>query len=249
MVLRFESHVHTNFSDGNFYKFIIRVALKKRIDVIAITDHNSFKGYEFCVRYAKDCSRRNKGEIFILPAEEIGCKEGDVLAYGISEEIKKGRVAETIDIIHDQGGLAVMAHPFNVSTSVSTGTAKKNAFDGIEVVNYTNIGFFQRLAQNFAKAMPHLFQIGGGDSHQPWDLGLVLNLIDAEPETDSVLNALTKKKIRIVQSPEAFPWRARKTIRDAFLHGLTYLRCGLKYQMRWLWKKELKKRQKSDQKP
>ncbi len=239
MLLRFESHVHTNFSDGNFYKFMIRWALQKKIDIIAITDHNRLKGYNYCVRYAKECSKRNKGNIFILPSEEIGCKKGDILAYGISEEIKVASVAETIDNIHVQGGLAAIPHPFAFSSSISMQTAKKNSFDGIEVVNYTNPDIFNDIAHKFAAAKPHLFQLGGNDAHQPWDLGLVLNVIDAEPEVDSILNALKKHRIRIYQSPSAFPWRAHNVIQSAIHHGLTYLRCGIKYQMRWLWKKKL----------
>ncbi|MHA1132078.1 MAG: PHP domain-containing protein, partial [Candidatus Helarchaeota archaeon] len=148
MILRFESHTHTNFSDGNFYKLMVRTAFKKKIDILAITDHNTMKGYPYCVRYAKTCTNRNNGDIFILPAEEVGCTEGDVLAYGISEEIEIGSIAETIDNIHDQGGLAVMPHPFSLTTAVSVKTAEKNNFDGIEVINFNSFDIFNYLAQN-----------------------------------------------------------------------------------------------------
>jgi predicted metal-dependent phosphoesterase TrpH len=241
MILRFESHTHTNFSDGNFYKLMIRTALKKKIDVIAITDHNTMKGYDYCVRYAKECAKRDCGDIFILPAEEVGCDEGDVLAYGISEEIPRGHVAETIDNIHDQAALAVMPHPFALASAVSMKTAKTNNFDGIEIINFNSFDLYNHIAQAYAKARPDLIRMGGMDAHQPWDLGHVLNIIDADPETDSILKALRSKKIRVVQSPSSFPWRVHYTVQGFFDHFLTYLRCGLKYQMRWFWKRKPRK--------
>ena len=245
MVLRFESHVHTNFSDGSFYKLMIHTALKKRIDVIAITDHNTMQGYEFCRRYAQECSNRQKGEIFILPAEEVACPGGEVLAYGILDPIKKGTpMAEAIDQIHDQGGLAVIPHPFNFFTSVSPKIAKSNAFDGLEVINFGTFNTFNKLSMKYAKSQPQLFRIGGNDAHQPWSIGIVLNFIDAEPNTDSVLAALRKKKIKIYQSIESFPWRAHFFFKNYVGHVITYVLTGVKLQTRCLYKKHLQKRKK-----
>lgn len=240
MILRFESHIHTNFSDGAFYKFMIRTAIQKRIDILALTDHNTQRGYEFCVRYAKECSQRNIGSIFILPSEEVGCREGDILAYGITEEIKKRQsLEETVDNIHDQGGLAAIAHPFNLFEACASKYALKNNFDGIETINYNSFGYFNMLAQNFARSRPFLFRIGGSDAHQPWDLGIVLNLIEASPDLDSILKALKKKKVRIIQRSRAFPWRACYYFRNIFVNGLGIIRTGMKYQISWLCKKHL----------
>lgn len=243
MILRFESHIHTNFSDGSLYKLMIRTAIKKRIDILAITDHNTQKGYEFCMRYVKECSRRNIGSIFILSSEEIGCREGDILAYGISEEIKKRRsMAETTDNIHDQGGLAVMAHPFSLFSTCPAKYALKNRFDGIETINYNSFDLFNILAQKFANSRPFLFQIGGSDAHHPWDLGIVLNVIEASPDPDSILKALKKKKIQIIQRSKAFPWRACYYLKNAISNGFTIIRTGMKYQISWLVKKQLLRR-------
>jgi len=228
VILRFESHIHTNFSDGNFYKLMIRAAIKKRIDILAITDHNTMKGYEYCVRYAKECSKRNLGDIFILQAEEVECKEGDILAYGITEQIKKGILLhEAIDNIHEQGGLAVVAHPFNISTSVSAVNIDKNTFDGIEIINFHCLDITNILAKRFATSRPSLFRIGGNDAHQPWAIGIVLNIIEAEPETDSILKSLKNKKIRVFQSPKSFPWRVHFFFKYYVGDLLTILRTNL----------------------
>lgn len=237
MILRFESHIHTNYSDGNFYKLMIWTAINKKIDVLAVTDHNTLKGYKHCVTYAKEYAARKKREIFMLPAEEVGCSEGDVLAYGITEEVKRGSVAEVVDIIHNQGGVAVIAHPFSPLTSFAGKDLQENHFDGIEVNNYNSFDLINRLAQRFARKRPYLFQMGGNDAHQPWDVGIVLNLIEAEPETDSILQALKKKRIRIVESPKVFPWRAKFYLKCNITNALTTIRTGMRYQMRYLYKK------------
>jgi predicted metal-dependent phosphoesterase TrpH len=195
------------------------------------------------VRYAKECAERNIGSIFILPSEEVGCREGDILAYGITEEIKmRQSIDETIDKIHSQGGLAVMAHPFNLFEACSPRFALKNSFDGIETINYNSFGYFNILAQNFARSRSFLFQIGGSDAHHPWDLGIVLNLIKASPDSDSILKALKKKKVRIIQRSSAFPWRAAYYFKNVFAHGLGIIRTGMKYEISWLYKKHLLKR-------
>jgi len=243
MILRFESHVHTNFSDGTFYKLMIRAAIKKRIDILAITDHNTQKGYDFCVRYAEECSRCHVGSIFILSSEEVQSNEGDVLAYGISEEIKKKRnIDETLDNIHDQGGLAVIAHPFSLFDTIMAKYALKSHFDGIEKTNYNSFAFFNILAQKFSRLNPSLFQLGGSDAHHPWDLGIVLNFIDASPDIDSILKALKKKKIRIIQRFSSFPWRAHYYLKNNVPNGFNVIRTGMRYQISWLYKKQLLRR-------
>jgi predicted metal-dependent phosphoesterase TrpH len=238
MILRFESHTHTNFSDGTLYKLMIRTAIKKRIDVLAVTDHNTQEGYTFCVRYAEKCARLNIGSIFILPSEEVGCQGGDILAYGISEAIKKRcEMCETVDKIHDQGGLAVIAHPFNLFESISTSAIMKCDFDGIEIPNYNSFDLSKILARKFANSRPSLFQIGGSDAHHPWDLGIVLNLVEASLETDSILKALKKKRFRVIQRTPTFPWRAYYYLKNNIPNGFNIIRTGMKYQISWLYKK------------
>jgi predicted metal-dependent phosphoesterase TrpH len=81
----------------------------KNIEILAITEHDSLNGY----RIAKKIIEKNKLPIILVPGCEISSSGGHILAYGIFEEIPKGlSPEETVKRIHDQGGLAVAAHPF-----------------------------------------------------------------------------------------------------------------------------------------
>ncbi|HUY00996.1 MAG TPA: PHP-associated domain-containing protein [Candidatus Deferrimicrobium sp.] len=245
MILRFESHVHTNFSDGYYYKFMIRSAFKKRIDVLAITDHNTQEGFKYFTNYVKEYSKKNGQQILIMPAEEIGCEGGEILAYGLTETIKRGTsISEAVDNIHDQGGVAAMAHPFSFLTSITGNSLKQYPYDGIEIINLNSFDLSNNLAKKFALTHPNLFQIGGNDAHHPWCLGIILNLIESEPEIDAILKALKKKKIRIIHGMESFPWRTHFYIKNYLPNLFNVIRTGIGYQTNFLYKKYKDKKRK-----
>jgi dephospho-CoA kinase len=72
---------------------------------IAITDHNRVSA---ALRMAEAHPQR------IIPGEEVKTGEGiDVIGLYLSDEIPKGTPArQTIERIHDQGGLAYLPHPY-----------------------------------------------------------------------------------------------------------------------------------------
>lgn len=88
---------------------IVKAAVKAGLDGISVTDHNSLKGGLVTARTAK----RIKGDFIVVPGMEIKSTNGDILAYGVGEEIPLGlSPGETIERILDQGGIPVIAHPF-----------------------------------------------------------------------------------------------------------------------------------------
>lgn len=79
------------------------------LDVIAITDHDvldaSLEAYARRAQYLFD----------IVPGVEVTTREGHVLALWVTQPIPKYlSLAETALAIHEQGGLAVLAHPGEV---------------------------------------------------------------------------------------------------------------------------------------
>ncbi|MDR0334749.1 MAG: PHP domain-containing protein, partial [Methanomassiliicoccaceae archaeon] len=104
--MRADLHIHSKYSnDGrSSVDDIIKAAKAKGLGCIAIADHNSFASYAESSKYEG---------IIVIPAEEVSSSEGHILAYGINKEIPRGKsVAETIDMIHEAGGIAVAAHPY-----------------------------------------------------------------------------------------------------------------------------------------
>jgi predicted metal-dependent phosphoesterase TrpH len=108
---RADIHMHTTASDG-FYtvqQVLDHVARLGTLDVIAITDHDvldaSLWAYAHRDRYPFD----------IIPGVEVSSADGHVLALWVTRAIPAGMsLAATAAAIHEQGGLALLAHPFEL---------------------------------------------------------------------------------------------------------------------------------------
>lgn len=105
---RADIHMHTNFSDGlpTAKEVLDNVAKRGHLDVIAITDHDvldaSLWAYEQRFKYAFD----------IIPGVEVTARNGHVLGLWITKPIPMHMsVIETAAAIHEQGGVAILAHP------------------------------------------------------------------------------------------------------------------------------------------
>jgi len=126
--MKADLHIHSSFSkDGkSTVEEIIEAARSKGLGCIAISDHNCFDAYDIASR----CR-----DIIVVPAEEVSSSEGHILAYGISEHIERGKgVLETIDMIHDAGGIAVAAHPYRWWSGIGEKNVVKE-FDAVETFN------------------------------------------------------------------------------------------------------------------
>lgn len=71
----------------------------------------------------------------IVIGSEVSSRDGHVLALFVTCDIRPGMSAEaTIGAIHEQGGLAVAAHPYSLAEGVGD-LAPLLPFDGVEILN------------------------------------------------------------------------------------------------------------------
>ena len=104
-----DSHIHSEYSPDSHSKIddILKVAKNKKIDIIAISDHNTIDGTSEVLRKTRNT------DILAIPSIEISSTQGHILGFGCEENIPKGlSPAETIDKIHDLAGLAIIPHPY-----------------------------------------------------------------------------------------------------------------------------------------
>ncbi|MFZ9858498.1 MAG: CehA/McbA family metallohydrolase [Roseiflexaceae bacterium] len=164
-------HLHTTYSDGHSTpaQLVQYVLQHTTLRMIAITDHDQIDGAYEAQKYAEGTG------LHVIIGEEISTREGHLLAYFIQDRIRPGMSAhDTITAIHEQGGLAVAAHPYDwMVRSLGHFGLLKHAvehhrfwnFDAIEALNaslrprYANV----RAAQ--AARTLNLPVIGGSDSH------------------------------------------------------------------------------------
>jgi len=163
--LRFELdlHVHSRRSHDSLSrpKAIIRAAARNRLDGLAVTDHGTIKG-------ALEVRRFAAGEhIEIIIGEEVATDLGDIIGLFIEEEIRSRDAFEVIDLVHSQGGIAVLPHPFRGHRRVEELAA---VADLVETFNSRasqsmNTGAAE-LARTFSKPC-----VGGSDAHSVSEIG------------------------------------------------------------------------------
>ncbi|NHI92935.1 MAG: PHP domain-containing protein [Candidatus Lokiarchaeota archaeon] len=200
-ILKLEPHVHTNFSDGMDYKIMLKAAVKLNIDVIAITDHDTMGAIKPAMKFLKTCNKKYGKNLILIPAEEIRVKGNiEILAYFINEQIKPNlSLEETIDKIHEQGGLIALAHPFRppLYYKKNVKILQNYKLDGIEIWNFGFPPFLNERSCALAKNFPKLFRIGGTDAHFYWQFGLVRNYLKSEPDIEGIFKALKNNKNKV----------------------------------------------------
>src|SRR2546422_9080725 len=112
MLGRADLHMHSSYSDGigTIQQILHHVQHNTDLDVIALTDHDIIEG---SLRMRDLWAKGNYRFDFIV-GEEVSTKEGHMLALFIEKRIQPGlSIERSIDLVHEQGGLAIVAHPMN----------------------------------------------------------------------------------------------------------------------------------------
>jgi predicted metal-dependent phosphoesterase TrpH len=126
MILDLHNHTRWSFDCSMDPAKVVRLARARGIDAIAITDHDEIEG-------AREARKAAAGDLLVILGEEIDTAAGDLLGLFLQEKIVERDPLAAIRAIHDQGGLAVLAHPFTKTASVDEAVAR--ALDGCEGFN------------------------------------------------------------------------------------------------------------------
>jgi len=224
--------VHSRWSDGAQHPDDIVRRAAGHLDVVAITDHDEIRGALRARAFAHDHPELG---VDVVVGEEISTLNGHLIGLYLSEVVPPGlSAAETIRRIHEQGGLAVAAHPFHPLRGTARGHYSVGRMvpdlplDAVEVVNNAGVfsWFYDALAamRNVEWMLP---VTGGSDAHDVWYLGSAVTRFagsDAQSLRRAVVTGRTRahvdwswtltkmpKHVRI-QSRTAvrFFWRSRQ---------------------------------------
>jgi len=196
-MLKLDLHVHTKYSNDGFESIskLVKRAKQIGLDGFAITDHNTIAG----LKEAKEIAK--KENFLIIPGLEVKSKQGDIIALGIEKNIPKNLSAEeTIHRIHKLGGIAIAAHPFGKlyhRNSVDV-LAINLPFDAVEAIN-SRCYSANKLAQKIKKP-----KTAGSDAHILDELGSAYTLVNAKPNTKSILKAIKAGKTKVKGKSIAF---------------------------------------------
>jgi len=190
MTLKIDLHVHTTYSGDSVTTpaEALLEAKRKRLDGIAITDHDTIEAYQAIPR---------NSELLIIPGIEVSSREGHILGLGTRKPVEPGLpAAETVKRIHQLGGIAVVPHPMApLKSSLNEAAVMMVKPDALETLNGSTSSFISKKGMNLALRLK-LPQIGGSDSHYPSALGRAYTLIEAELSLDAVLEAVKTGRVK-----------------------------------------------------
>ena len=183
-------HLHTTKSIDSTVELedAVRRCREEGLDGFAVTDHDVL---------AKIPSEFSESSgIIIIPGMEVSADGAHILAFDIEEPIPpRLSVPETVDTIHDQGGIAIIAHPYSVFRAWVNGREIEEAgFDCVEVANAAQFPYGWMLSKNTALARKlGLPETGGSDAHIPRTIGRAYTVLESETrDHEGILRALRR---------------------------------------------------------
>ena len=198
-MIRAEFHCHTIYSKDSLLKInsLIKSIKRKKLDRVAITDHNTIGG----ALRAKELAPEH-----VIVGEEIMTTKGELLAYFMTEEIKPYlSPQETINQLREQEAFISVAHPFD---RVRKGHWDSGDLldilplvDAIEVFNARCIfPQFNTRANEFA-LQNNILSMVGSDAHTSMEIGRATTLLPDFSDTTSLKIALINAQFDYQISP------------------------------------------------
>ncbi|MEA1932116.1 MAG: PHP domain-containing protein [Euryarchaeota archaeon] len=205
-MLTVELHSHSALShDGRDpVELLVEQAAAVGLDALAVTDHDEIDASIEAAEVAAD-----HGLIGIV-GMEVSSAAGHILAFGIEELIPPGLgYDETLERIHDQGGIAVIPHPFQKSRHGVAPHVTEDQLasaDAIEVYNSRLFtGRSNRQAERFAieRGLP---MTAGSDAHISELVGQAITEVGADDRTpEAILEAIRHGRTSVIG--QRTPWR------------------------------------------
>jgi predicted metal-dependent phosphoesterase TrpH len=209
--MKFDLHIHSNYSDGrDEVKTILKAAVRRRLAGLSITDHDTLRGSE----KARKIIKEQKLDLILIPGAEVTTAEGHLLVLGVSEIPPRGlSPEETTDLVHEQGGITIVPHPYHPFRH-AIGRVPK--CDAVEVYNSKHLfGIANARARREAlrRGLP---MVAGSDSHFAETVGLGVTDIDASDAKEAI-EAIRAGRTRIIGKRTPPQFFIGNTVQSIFL--------------------------------
>jgi hypothetical protein len=184
--LKIDLHVHSYYSTDSSItpEELVSHARRRGLDGVALTDHDRLDG---ALKIARE------SDFLIVPGIEITSSDGHVVGLNVQGLIPRGlAVDETVDKIHESGGIAIACHPVGLFKG-GLGRLTSSKFDAVEVINSSAIPFDYTVRQN-ERIASHLgkARVAGSDAHYGPEIGCAYTVVDAGLSADDVVEAISK---------------------------------------------------------
>jgi len=171
--MKIDLHIHSKYSKDSMLEpaKIIKIAKKKGLDGVAVTDHGTIKGGIEALKINKD------KDFQVIVGAEIKTEYGDVIGIFLNEEIKSQIFMQVVEEIRDQDGLVILAHPFRKSITFPTDLLKYvDLIEGFNARSPKSLNEkAKELAIRFKKPMT-----AGSDAHLSFEIGKGRTIVNSE---------------------------------------------------------------------
>ena len=133
-----------------------------------------------------------EGKLIVIPGVEVSTSDGHLLVLMPTEEFEIGiEPLEVIQRAKERGSVVVAPHPFhNFRHGIGKRKDVLKKVDAIESINSKYVLRHSNLmAERFAKTFK-IPMVGGSDSHSPSTIGMAYTVVEAEPTTERVVEAV-----------------------------------------------------------
>ena len=183
---------------------LVAAAVAAGLDLIAVTDHDTMRSVTEVRRLGEAAGLQ------VVAGQEVTTgwpAQTHLLGWFLEKAVRSGMsLVDTVAAIHDQGGLAIVPHPFMPTYfgSIQPGMLRRlleaQPVDGIEVMSTVPIGRRRRkvldafVVENAERLGAH---VGGSDSHfGGHDIGRVLTVYEGDFKT-ALLERRTRPRLGV----------------------------------------------------
>jgi len=189
-MIRADLHIHSIVSDGMAHPHdIVRYAHRIGLNVISVTDHNTFLG---AIIASKSCVK----DVTVIYGNEVRTEFGDILL--LCEDYFKEvstRFNELIDTARSHNCLLIPAHPLAIlrkGMGYYTVRYYMNVWDGVEVFNGASDPLTNVLTYRLFEKLP-IAKIANSDAHILNAVGTTYTLIESKSSrVEDILEAIRK---------------------------------------------------------
>ena len=188
-------HTHSSYSFDSLARpeDMVRVAVRRGLTHLAITDHDRLEG----AFRARDAAGE---ELTVIVGEEIRTRQGDLIGLYLERVVPPGLdLSEAIAAVHEQGGLAGLPHPFDRIRGVGKAAGREallaRLVDQLDFVEAWNARVLGGSANARAAEFAHhhgLPGVASSDSHSLLEVGVACTIVGGPVRTPGELRtALT----------------------------------------------------------
>jgi len=170
----YDLHIYSGYSYDSFMSSekIIKIAKRKGLDGVAVTDHNTIKGGIEALKIDK-----NK-DFQVVVGAEIKTECGDVVGIFLNGDLKSKKFEKVIDEIKSQGGLTVLAYPYRQYKFPEKLIKRVDLIEGFNARSRkTDNERTYELAMKFKKPMT-----AGSDAHLSFEIARGITIVNSEIE-------------------------------------------------------------------